>query len=147
MPRPSRAVVFCLKNTLEIACAPFAMPDTQDLGAAPTGLFGLGKKGNYIGIGAAAAAFLAALVVTLSRRGKKTTRGAVGRLPAGKASDVALPPGQLAPALPAVPRAEPEVVRSRALEIAAKDPATAAVILRTWLNAPSSVNTGARSGS
>ena len=133
-------------DMLEIACAPFATPDTQDLGAAPTGLFGMGKNGNYIA-GGLAAVFLAALVVTLSRRGKKPVRGTAARLPAGKSSDVALPPGQLAPALPAVPRAEPEVVRSRALEIAAKDPATAAVILRTWLNAPSSAATGARSGS
>jgi flagellar M-ring protein FliF len=133
-------------DMIEVACAPFATPDTQDLGATPTGLFGLGKKGNYIVYGGAAAAFLAALLVTLSRRGKKPARGAAARLPGGKGSDLALPPGQLAPALPAIPRAEPEVVRSRALEIASKDPATAAVILRTWLNAPSSVNTGARSG-
>jgi flagellar M-ring protein FliF len=131
-------------DMLEIACAPFAVPDAQDIGPITTGLFGLGKKGNYV-LAGAAGAFLLALVALLSRR-KKPSRGGA-RLLAGVRSDLALPPGQLAPALPAVPRAEPEVVRSRALEIAAKDPATAAVILRTWLNAPSSVNTGARSGS
>jgi flagellar M-ring protein FliF len=134
-------------DMIEIACAPFATPDAQDIGPIAAGLFGLGKKANYIVYGGALAAFLAALLVTVSRRGRKPARGAAARLPAGKGSDLALPPGQLAPALPAVPRAEPEVVRSRALEIAAKDPATAAVILRTWLNAPSSVNTGVRSGS
>ena len=133
-------------DMLEIACAPFATPDTQDLGPAPSGLFGMGKKGYYI-LGGFAAAFLAALVVTLSRRKKPPVKTTVARLPGAKAPEVALPSGQLAPALPEAPRAEPEVVRSRALEIAAKDPATAAVILRTWLNAPSSANTGARSGS
>jgi flagellar M-ring protein FliF len=132
-------------DMIEVACAPFATPDAQDLGPAPTGLFGMAKNGNYLLGGGALAAFLLALVVTLSRR-KKPVRGAA-RLPGGKGSDLALPPGQSAPALPSIPRAEPEVVRSRALEIASKDPATAAVILRTWLNAPSSVNTGARSGS
>jgi flagellar M-ring protein FliF len=133
-------------DMLEIACAPFATPDTQDLVATPSGPFGLGKKGYYI-VGGIAAAFLAALVVTLSRRKKRPVKTTAARLPGAKAPEVALPPGQLAPALPEAPRAEPEVVRSRALEIAAKDPATAAVILRTWLNAPSSANTGARSGS
>jgi flagellar biosynthesis/type III secretory pathway M-ring protein FliF/YscJ len=130
---------------LEIACAAFAAPDAQDIGPMPTGLFGMGKKGLYI-LGAAVGAFLLALVMLLTRR-KKPVRTGAARLPAGpKSSDLSLPAGQLAAALPAANRAEPEVVRSRALEIAAKDPATAAVILRGWLNAPSSVNTGARPG-
>jgi flagellar M-ring protein FliF len=130
-------------DMLEIACAPFALPDAQDLGPEPFGLFGMGKKGVYVG-GGALAAFVLAMVALFGLRKKKRVVTSVARLPGGKAAEAALPPGQLAPALPAVPRAEPEVVRSRALEIAAKDPATAAVILRTWLNAPSSANTGAR---
>jgi flagellar M-ring protein FliF len=131
-------------DTLEIACAPFAAPDAQDFTPADTGLFGMTKKSNYI-IAGAGAAFLLALLVTLSRR-KKPVRGAP-RLLGGKASDLALQAGQLTPALSAAPRAEPEVVRSRALEIAAKDPATAAVILRAWLNAPSSAVAAGRTGS
>jgi flagellar M-ring protein FliF len=135
-------------DMLEIACAPFAMPDAQDLGPSPTGLFGMGNRSLYI-LGGAAAAFLLALVALLSRRKKPARAGGAQRLGPGAkaASDLALPQGQLSPALAAAPRAEPAVVRSRALEIASKDPATAAVILRTWLNAPSSVNAGARSGS
>jgi flagellar M-ring protein FliF len=136
-------------DMLEIACAPFAMPDAQDLGPSPTGLFGMmGNRSLYI-LGGAAAAFLLALVALLSRRKKPARAGGAQRLGPGAkaASDLALPQGQLSPALASAPRAEPAVVRSRALEIAAKDPATAAVILRTWLNAPSSVNAGARSGS
>jgi flagellar M-ring protein FliF len=137
-------------DMLEISCAPFALPDTQDLGPAPFGLFGLGKKGVYIG-GGALAAFVLSVVLLFSRRGKKKKVSVLAeraRLPSAQAAaEAALAAGQLAPALPAMPRAEPEVVRSRALEIAAKDPATAAVILRTWLNAPSSVNTGARPAS
>jgi len=135
-------------DMLEIACAPFAIPDAQDLVAPTAGLFGVGKQSLYI-LGGVAAAFLLALVTLLSRRKKPARAGAAARLGAGAkvSPDMALPPGQLAPALPAMPRAEPAVVRSRALEIAAKDPATAAVILRTWLNAPSSVNSGTRSGS
>jgi flagellar M-ring protein FliF len=133
-------------DMLEIACAPFATPETQDLAPAPTGLFGLGKKGNYIGAGAAAVLLLGLSVALLGRRKKKPLRvaalpaGKGAQLPAGKVvAEAALAEGQLAPALAAaVAHAEPEVVRSRALEIASKDPATAAIILRTWLNAPSS---------
>jgi len=132
-------------DSIEVACAPFAVPDAQDLGPMPTGLFGMGKRSVYI-LAGAVGVFLLALAALLGRRTKRPLRAGAARLPGGKASDLALPPGQLAPALPAAPRAEPEVVRSRALEIAAKDPATAAVILRTWLNAPSSVNTGVRTG-
>ncbi|MET0596065.1 MAG: flagellar M-ring protein FliF C-terminal domain-containing protein, partial [Polyangiaceae bacterium] len=137
-------------DKLDIACAPFALPDAQDLGPAPFGLFGMGKKGIYIGAGAVAA-FVLSVVLLLSRRGGKKKGAKVlseARLgSAAKSAEAVLPSGQLAPALPAMPRAEPEVVRSRALEIASKDPATAAVILRTWLNAPSSANTGARPAS
>lgn len=138
-------------DKLDIACAPFALPDAQDLGPAPFGLFGMGKKGIYIGAGAVAA-FVLSVVLLLSRRGgkKKKTATVLAEARLGgapKSAEAALPPGQLAPSLPPIPRAEPEVIRSRALEIASKDPATAAVILRTWLNAPSSANTGARPAS
>ncbi|HMJ53513.1 MAG TPA: flagellar basal-body MS-ring/collar protein FliF [Polyangiaceae bacterium] len=131
-------------DMLEIACAQFATAEAQDIGPMPTGLFGMGKKGLYI-LGAALGAFLLALVMLLSRR-KKPARTGARLLGGAKAAELALAAGGLAPALPAAPRAEPEVVRSRALEIAAKDPATAAVILRAWLNAPSSANAGTRPG-
>jgi hypothetical protein len=86
--------------------------------------------------------FLAALVLVW-RRGSRHAKhkGALG-----------LPPGAMPMALPgpdrthllADPVSDAPQFRDRALELAAKDPATAAVVLRQWLNAPSPT-TSARS--
>lgn len=89
----------------------------------------------YYAIGGGALLLLTGLTVLVRRRRPRTTRQA-------RALNAAVAPiaieGTQPRALPrAMTREQAEVVRAEAIQLAGKDPATAAVILREWLNAPS----------
>ena len=117
---------------LQIECARFAGTDEGDVfqAPAPTRL-----KRTYYYIAAAAAAALVLALVVLVWRGRNHTVEIRELKLAAAATHPAIEEDAAAPRL-GTTRQDPAVVRTQALEIAAKDPATAAVILRGWLNAP-----------
>ncbi len=104
---------------------------------------------RYWPVALSVAALLGVAVVVLvwRRSAKKAAAKELGALPAGQISQV-LADGSLAPQLaagvgsPELPAHTPlsfEQVREQALELAAKDPATAAVVLRQWLGSTTGV--------
>ncbi|HKQ70252.1 MAG TPA: flagellar basal-body MS-ring/collar protein FliF [Polyangiaceae bacterium] len=118
-------------DVVQIECARFAGADAPEEPKIENE-----KTKRLITYGGAGLALLVLLlaVVILVRRGKRVTKdlklGAPDRT-------LALDATRVAPALPAMPPPDAAELRAQALEIATKDPATAAVILRGWLNAPS----------
>jgi flagellar M-ring protein FliF len=93
----------------------------------------------YIGVGAAALLLLIATVVLVRRRKSQApieVPSDVLALEAGP--DTIALEGKAIPALPRpMSREEANVIRGEAIDLAARDPATAAVILREWLNSSS----------
>jgi flagellar M-ring protein FliF len=92
-----------------------------------------------IGVGGA---LLLLMIVLLVRRGGKSAGQSAAEQTLAElaaASDtIAIEGGRPLRALPkAKNREESHAIRGEAIELAAKDPATAAMILREWLNAPS----------
>jgi flagellar M-ring protein FliF len=90
----------------------------------------------YIAIGVGVLALLATIILVSRRRPVKqsTTIAALGAVP----ETIALESGHMVRALPKhLSREEANAIRGEAVQMAARDPATAAVILREWLNAPS----------
>ncbi|HEY3595554.1 MAG TPA: flagellar basal-body MS-ring/collar protein FliF, partial [Polyangiaceae bacterium] len=131
---------------MEIECAPFASAaDLSETVAAPTPF----SKKQLMYMAAAAAAFvliLAIAIFVLVRRAKAKAQAAQAALPAHVAvtkltgvSSISSVLGatETAPALPTAPL-DRSALRAQAIEIASRDPATAAIILRGWLGAPSS---------
>jgi hypothetical protein len=80
-------------------------------------------------------------MVLVLKRAKKKPADAAAEAPAlapGAEVDPRIDAAPAPAALPARTRsADAEAVREKAMELALQDPATAAVILREWLNAPS----------
>jgi flagellar biosynthesis/type III secretory pathway M-ring protein FliF/YscJ len=130
---------------MEIECAPFA--SAADLSETTTAPAPFSKK-QLMYIAAAVGAFVLILAIALFvlvRRAKAKARAAEAALPAhvsvAKLTGVSMPSvlgtAETAPALPTAP-ADRSALRAQAIEIASRDPATAAIILRGWLGAPSS---------
>jgi flagellar M-ring protein FliF len=127
---------------LQIECAPFAGTDLNEPVAPPPML----TRKQLIYLAAAAGALLLALgvaVFILVKRSKARSKAlateiAITKLQSGTAAE-ALAAGAAAPALPTAPP-DRSALRAAAIEIASRDPATAAVILRGWLGAPSSTS-------
>jgi flagellar M-ring protein FliF len=123
---------------LEIDCAPFVGAEN---GEAPIAEPVVGRRHLLFIAGAALALVLALACFILVRR---STRKKSGLLPAhiavrleGAAAAAALAAGNNVPSLPTAPP-DRSALRAQAIGIASTDPATAAIILRGWLSAPSS---------
>jgi flagellar M-ring protein FliF len=123
-------------DVIQIESAQFAV---ADVGASVPLVDPKAKKPVYLWVAAGAAGVLAlAIMVLLVRRGSKKKKAVeleAKALEAGVTS-AQLQGEAVAKALSAG-KADNEVTREKALEVALADPATAAVILREWLNAPS----------
>jgi flagellar M-ring protein FliF len=131
-------------DVVELKSAEFARPtvESEEPAKAPP------PYRRYLPYAAAALAglFLLSIVVLSWRRGKTKKKSAA--LALARATQVhPLPAGMDAPKA-ALPESVPgEVIdyRARALELALKDPATAAVVIRKWLNNAAALPTSARS--
>jgi flagellar M-ring protein FliF len=124
-------------DVLQLESAQFA---TADIGANVPVVDSKAKKPIYVYAAAGAAAVIAlAIMVLLVRRSSKKKKAAL-ELEA-KALEAGVTPAQLEgePIAKSLTAGKPdnEVTREKALEVALADPATAAIILREWLNAPS----------
>jgi flagellar M-ring protein FliF len=119
-------------DVVEIDCAPFAGGEGLE---APKVENEKVRRLYWYGAGGAVALLLLAVVILTWRGSKKKKILALKLNPV--MVPAALEGASTAPELPAGPQVEPGALRARALEIAMKDPATAAIILRGWLNAPS----------
>ncbi len=129
-------------DVLQIESAQFA---TVDSGANVPALDSKPKKPVTLWAAAGAAGVLAlAIMVLLVRRSSKKKK--IIELEA-KALAAGVTPAQLEadPLAKALAPGKPdnEMTREKALEVALADPATAAIILKEWLNAPSTVTTPA----
>jgi flagellar M-ring protein FliF len=139
-----RAVGFSQErgDTVTVQATQFAKLDTDEM-ASPVGLFG-NKPWLPYAMGAAALVLVLGTLVLVFR----TKKPAQGRTTSPALVDPLRALGELggsemtaAAALPAAERRrlleEPEVageIRAHALDLAAKDPATAAVVLKAWLS-------------
>ena len=124
-------------DVLQLESAQFAV---ADVGANVPIVDSKAKKPVYVYAAAGAAAVIAlAIMVLLVRRSSKKKKAAI-ELEA-KALEAGVTPAQLdgQPIAKALTPGKPdnEVTREKALEVALADPATAAIILREWLNSPS----------
>jgi flagellar M-ring protein FliF len=98
---------------------------------------------HYAVAGAALLVALSAVVLVWRRRARAPAARTVAALPAGEPAPAEIPGAAVPrglPGAPAVPRADSRALRENALSLAARDPATAAVILREWLSAPSAIS-------
>jgi flagellar M-ring protein FliF len=126
-------------DVVQIDCAPFASPDIVDAPRVDSDK--MRRLYWYIGAGALGLILLLLATVILVWRSGNKKRPLNLKLSPGSVAG-AMTAGQAAAgALPAGPPVDSVALRTQALEIATKDPATAAVILRGWLNAPSSTPT------
>ena len=128
---------------LQIECAPFAGTDVSDLTEAPSPF----SKKQLVYLAVAGGVFLLLLAVAIfvlvrrpKGRGARPAHVAVTKLTGDAAVAAALGGADAVPALPTAPP-DRSALRAHAIEIASRDPATAAVILRGWLGAPSSSGT------
>ncbi len=122
-------------DVVQIDCAPFATPDIVDAPRIDTEK--MRRLYYYIGAGALGLLLVLAIVILVWRGGSKKPLN-LKLSPVATAGGVMTAGQMAAGALPAGPPVDSGALRTQALEIATKDPATAAVILRGWLNAPSS---------
>jgi flagellar M-ring protein FliF len=125
-------------DVIQVDSARFAKIDNGDLSAPALPLYRRLPLWAYLAALAAALVIGAAVVMSFGRKKKRpvTVAKALG---AGPAANVALPAEAARPRL--MPDAAAvEAARAHALDIAARDPATAAVILREWLNSPTVSN-------
>jgi flagellar M-ring protein FliF len=122
-------------DAVEVRTAEFSRPETEEPASAlpPTWKRYLPHAiAAFLGV-----VFLAALVLVWRHRRKKSKQQLSPlSLPAG-VHPIALPDVDQRARLLEDPISDVPRFRDRALELAAKDPATAAVVLRQWLNAPS----------
>jgi flagellar M-ring protein FliF len=137
-------------DVIQIESAEFAVADaTPNVPPPPISPF----KKPYVlpAIGAAAMLAIAVLVLVWRSKAKKAAakraeeaEAAEGLALEGGTEAAQLAGGAVTPALPGRTRtADADLVRDKAFELALQDPATAAVILREWLNAPSTVTPAA----
>ena len=126
-------------DVLQIESAQFATVDAGSSGGAskdapkPTR-----PPWVYAAAGAGAIVLLALIVLVVKRAKKKPVEATEAAAALAPGAEVAQLDAPAPPALPARARsADAEAVREKAMELALQDPATAAVILREWLNAPS----------
>jgi flagellar M-ring protein FliF len=125
-------------DVLRIESAPFARVDDDVPAAPPAPLYARAPKWAY-GALAGGVALAVIGVAVASRRRKKAKQIALKTATLSAPVVPAPLEGQMAP--PELPPAEDadaerERIRAEALELAAKDPASAAVVLREWLSAP-----------
>lgn len=127
-------------DAVRIEAAQFARLD-EDLVDEPKGLLGFAKKQPVAAAALVGALLvLAGLAVFMVQRSKRKAAEALAKAtpaPLAPAHLAALAAGEEGPAVPeleAVPNAAD--LRAEALLIAAKDPATAAIVLKKWLNSP-----------
>ena len=105
------------------------------LAATLTQVLGIPSYAGLWLVTALAVGAVVALVYRARATGRKAAVDKQDVLAAGPAANVALPAEAARPRL--MPDAQAiEAARAHALDIAARDPATAAVILREWLNSP-----------
>ncbi len=117
----------------------FAKVENGDLTTPALPLYRRLPLWAYLAALAAALVIGAAVVLSFGRK-KKRPLAMAKALTAGPGGNVALPAEASRPRL--MPDAAAvEAARAHALDIAARDPATAAVILREWLNSPTVSNT------
>jgi flagellar M-ring protein FliF len=123
-------------DAVEVRTAEFSRPETDDGPNSPVPP--LSKRYLPHAIAAALGVVILAVMVLVWRRRRRKNKhgGAALALPAG-AVPLALPDVDQRARLLEDPVSDVPRFRDRALELAAKDPATAAVVLRQWLNAPS----------
>jgi flagellar M-ring protein FliF len=120
-------------DVIQVDSARFAKIDNADLNAPPPPFYRRLPLWAYIA--ALAAALVIGAAVVLSFRGKRRRPQARALLTGQTVAGIALPAEAARPRL--MPDAQAiEAARAHALDIASRDPATAAVILREWLNAP-----------
>ncbi len=111
------------------------------------------KHWKILAAAAGAAMLLLVTIILVWRRKRAKKKAAAAAKTKALAQKGELPVAALGPGaepsaeLEAVeePELDGEELKSRALELAAHDPATAAVVLRRWLNAPNPAGTPARS--
>lgn len=105
------------------------------------------QRWQYLaGAGAAVGVLMIAGVVATRRKRTKVPDQATARvlLAEGAGPDASIElTGKHIPGLPAGPQVDPQELREAAIQLAVRDPATAAVILREWLSAPSTIVTPA----
>jgi flagellar M-ring protein FliF len=125
-------------DAVRVEGAQFARLD-EEPDAPPTGVAALMKKPLAMAALVGAVLVLAALSVFAVRRSRKKRRAAelAKAVPALEAPAhlAALAAGEEGPPIREL-EASPADVRAEALLIAAKDPATAAIVLKKWLNSP-----------
>jgi flagellar M-ring protein FliF len=121
-------------DVIQVDSVRFAKVDNSDLATPALPYYRRLPWWAYLA--ALAAALVIGAAIVLSFRGKRRKPLVATRaLTAGSQAAVALPAEAARPRL--MPDAQAlEAARAHALDIAARDPATAAVILREWLNSP-----------
>ena len=125
-------------QTMEFANVETPLPDAP----APLPLW---RRYLLHGIAGAGLLFVLAVLLLIRRRRKRKKREEKAKREAAELAAAGIEVKELpegtspaaAELLAAEPVEDPEVMKARALELAEKDPATAAVVLRKWLNAPS----------
>lgn len=123
-------------DSIQVDSVPFAAPLESTTAVALPGAPIPVKRPlwHYLAAGAAALALLLAFAVWRIRSARQRATLALER----EAEMQALTEGEItAAALLGEPKESADSVRNRALDIASQDPATAAMILREWLSAPS----------
>jgi flagellar M-ring protein FliF len=122
-------------DAIEVKTAEFARPEIDDAPSSPIPP-AWRRWLPYAAAALAGVVILAALVLVWRR--KRRQKKAPAGFPAlsGGPIPVALPAADARARLLEDPVSDEPRFRDRALELAAKDPATAAVVLRQWLNAP-----------
>jgi flagellar M-ring protein FliF len=120
-------------DVIQVDSVRFAKLDSLDSGAPTVPYYRRLPAWAYLA--AVAAALVLGAAIVLSFRGKRRKPVTRALMTGATATGVALPAEASRPRL--MPDAQAiEAARAHALDIAARDPATAAVILREWLNAP-----------
>jgi flagellar M-ring protein FliF len=126
-------------DVIHVDTAPFSHPDASEMPAPPSPVAVLLAKRPWITYALAGAlAATAAAAVAVARRKQKAKAAQLAAARPSPTDTLALDAAhQQVQATASDNREQLERLRAEALEIAARDPATAANILREWLNASS----------
>jgi flagellar M-ring protein FliF len=126
---------------IQIECAAFAGTDLSEPSATPSVLSK--RQLMYVAIAAGVLLLLIAIAVFVLVKRSKTKQTTLTAAQvtltklAGATAAAVLGGAESVPSLPTAPP-DRSALRAQAIEIASRDPATAAIILRGWLGAPSS---------